>query len=151
MDMQSSGTSPEIVKCAEFKRRRGNGGVSSMKKIAIKLFDPLLGLFVPLLSSHSPLTAAACRGHTRANERPRCDAVAARSECARAWTIWKSNWTEADALPWHNSYIHSASAYLPLTNFTAFFSANPFSSFWNIASSPQFHLCIAFPRPVGFF
>ena len=51
--MQSSGTSPEIVKCAEFTRRRGNGGVSSMKKIAIKLFDPLLGLFVPLLSSHS--------------------------------------------------------------------------------------------------
>ena len=29
-----------------------------MKKIAIKLFNPLLGLFVPLLSSHSLIDGA---------------------------------------------------------------------------------------------
>ena len=52
--MQSSGTSLEVLKYAEVERRRGSGGVSSMKKIAIKLFNPHLGLFVPLLSSHSP-------------------------------------------------------------------------------------------------
>ena len=44
-----------------------------MKKIAIKLFDPLLGLFVPLLSSHShsfgPAQACACGSAPRGGPR----------------------------------------------------------------------------------